>query len=421
MDDIMNLAKYSIGVGDRFGVEGAAQLRALQRAASEGVRVVPVWNKSNREHSIIGTRPEDTRRAADAAVKACGWTDPYYLDADHIGLATVDEYVEPCDFFTIDVADFIGKPVNGPAAQAFVGSMERFKGLLNIRGMRGPVRVTGELLTAVAQKYLAAISEAGKVYRRIAERKGSGNFVTEISLDEADRPQSPAELFFILAAVAREKIPVQTIAPKFTGEFLKGIDYVGDPATFNGEFRDDLAVIAHAVAAFGLPSSLKLSVHTGSDKFTLYPLIRQAVEDFDAGLHVKTAGTTWLEEMIGLAASDGEALQLAKDIYTDAFTRYEELCRPYVPVIRIDRTRLPAPREVGAWDARQFVETLRHDPTCPRYNIHFRQFVHVSFRVAAEMDGRWTHMLQACRAVIEQNVTMNIYDRHVKPLFAGLR
>ena len=65
MDDIMNLPKYSIGVGDRFGLEGAAQLRALQRAASEGVRVVPVWNKSNREHSIIGTRPEDTRRAAE--------------------------------------------------------------------------------------------------------------------------------------------------------------------------------------------------------------------------------------------------------------------------------------------------------------------------------------------------------------------
>src|SRR3972149_11286007 len=106
----MELEKYSIGVGDRFGMEGEAQVRALQEAEAMGVRVVPVWNKSNREHSIIGTNPQDARKEAEEAVQRCGWKHPYYVDADHIGLATVDRFLESSDFFTIDVADYIGKP-----------------------------------------------------------------------------------------------------------------------------------------------------------------------------------------------------------------------------------------------------------------------------------------------------------------------
>src|SRR5262249_6529158 len=140
----------------------------------------------------------------------------------------------------------------------------------------------------------------GRTYRHVAAAKGEGNFVTEVSVDEATEPQLPFELYFILGAIAREKIPVQTIAPKFSGKFLKGIDYVGDVATFEREFQADLCVVAHAVSVFGLPRSLKISVHTGSDKFSLYPVIRRAIKQSGAGLHLKTAGTTWLEEVIGV-------------------------------------------------------------------------------------------------------------------------
>ncbi|MFX9150233.1 tagaturonate epimerase family protein, partial [Acinetobacter baumannii] len=85
--------------------------------------------------------------------------------------------------------------------------------------------------------------------------------------------------------LAAEGIPLQTIAPKFTGRFNKGVDYVGDVRQFEKEFNDDLAVIAFAVKAFGLPASLKLSVHSGSDKFSIYPAIRKALRRIDAGVH----------------------------------------------------------------------------------------------------------------------------------------
>ncbi len=415
----MELEKYSMGLGDRFGFEGAAQLRALQKAETLGVHIVPVWNKSNREHSIIGTSPEDTRREADAAVKTCKWTGSHYVDADHIGLTTVDRFLASSNFFTIDVADYIGKQAEPEHVVAFAKAMSGFAGALHIPDMAGPVMVTDGLLVDIALKYLYAVEEAGKVYRHIEGKKGKGSFVAEVSLDEANSPQTPAELFFILAAIAREGIPVQTIAPKFTGSFLKGIDYVGDARRFAEEFEDDLAVIAFAVKTFGLPGNLKLSVHSGSDKFSLYPAIYRAIEKFNAGLHLKTAGTTWLEEVTGLAASDGDGLQLAKEVYAEAFRRYDELVRPYLTVIDIDRQQLPDPAQVASWNADTFVEAIQHDQSCKNYNLHFRQLVHVGYKVAAEMNGRFTGLLERCRSAIEPRVTANIFNRHVQPLFLG--
>ena len=110
----MILGKYSIGIGDRFGHQGKAQLAALTKAKEAGVDITPVWNKSNREHGIIGTRPMEVRREADQAVKACGWKAPYFVDADHIGLSNVDGFIEASDFFTLDVADYIGRSAPGP-------------------------------------------------------------------------------------------------------------------------------------------------------------------------------------------------------------------------------------------------------------------------------------------------------------------
>lgn len=416
---MMLLEKYSLGVGDRFGYEGRAQLRALMIARDQGVRIAPVWNKSNREHALIGTSPEDTRRRAAEAVEACGWQDPYYVDADHIGLATVDRFMAACDFFTIDIADHIGRPAPAASVSDFIEASTRYLGPLHLRESEDVLELTKASLMNVAQKYLAAVEEAGRVYRRIAGKKGEANFIAEISLDEAAVPQTPIDLFFILAAVSREKMAIQTIAPRFSGAFLKGIDYEGDRHRFAREFENALAVVEFAKLTFDLPANLKLSIHSGSDKFSLYPIMHRAMAKAGAWIHLKTAGTTWLEEVIGLAASGGDGLQLAKDVYAGALARIEELVRPYLAVVGIDRARLPSAKDVNAWDAREYVETLRHDPSCPRFNPHVRQLVHIGYQIAAEMGSRFTDLLQRHREIIESQVTENLLRRHIGPLFLG--
>ena len=415
----MHLPKYTMGIGDRFAHQGEAQLAAFVEAKRMGVDVAPVWNKSHREHLIVHSEPQSVRREVDAAVEALDWHGPYFVDADHIGLKTVGGFLPSSDFFTIDVADYIGKPADESDIRSFVSDHRRLAGSLRVPGIERPLDVTESRIDSIARKYLFAAKEAGKIYRHIESAKGKGNFVTEVSMDETDQPQALLELLFILAALAREGVPVQTIAPKFTGRFNKGVDYVGDIAQFEKEFNDDLAVIAFAVRTFGLPVELKLSVHSGSDKFSIYAAIRRALYKHNAGLHIKTAGTTWLEELIGLAEAGGDGLKIAKDIYAQAFGRFDELCAPYAAVIDIKRNKLPAPDEVGAWNGKQYAATLRHDPNNPQYNPNFRQLLHVGYKVAAQMGNRYTDALDKYQSVIARNVTENIFERHLKPVFIG--
>jgi len=413
----MKLAKYSFGVGDRFGHQGKAQLAAIIKARASGIDITPVWNKSHREHTIIGTNPADVRAEADAAVKSLGWDGAYFVDADHIGLKNVDLFMQSSDFFTLDVADFIGQAASEAEQAAFVSKYSKYVGALSIPGIAEPLQISEEQIKDIAGKTLVAVKEAGKIYQHISSVKGKGNFITEVSMDETEKPQTPVEMLFILAAIADEGIPAQTIAPKFTGRFNKGVDYVGDAGLFAKEFEDDLAVIAFAVKEFGLPQELKLSIHSGSDKFSIYGSINKALRKFDAGVHVKTAGTTWLEEIIGLAMAGGEALAIAARVYANALSRFDELCGPYATVIDIDRSKLPSPDEVSNWSGEQFADALRHDQSCERYNPSFRQLVHVGYKIAAELGADYTNALEKYETVIAENVTQNIYVRHIKPIF----
>ncbi len=413
----MQLGKFSLGIGDRFSHQGVAQLRGVLKANERGLDISPVWNKSNREHIYVHSHPADVRKEADAAVAALGYTGKYFVDADHINLNTVAPFVETADFFTLDVAAFIGKESADADVKAFVDSCSKYMGQLNIPGIDHPIEVTETLLVKIAGKFLAATQQAADIYNFLKDKKGVGNFVTEVSMDEVESPQTPVDLFFILKMLADKGVPAQTIAPKFTGRFNKGVDYVGDVDQFAKEFEEDVLVIDYAVKEFGLPEELKLSVHSGSDKFTIYPIMAHIIKKYDKGLHVKTAGTTWLEEVIGLAVAGGEALEAAKAIYTNALGRKDELCAPYADVIDIDDTRLPTPEEVAAWSGEKFANTLRHIPGHPDYNPNFRQLIHVGYKVASEMGAGYTDLLKKYADVIGSCVEENIYDRHLKRLF----
>ena len=417
MSNLLKISKYTLGVGDRFAHQASAQLQACILAAEQGVEICPTWNKSNREHNIIGSEPTSVRAAADAAVQAAGWNKPYYVDADHIGLKTVDRFMAVSDFFTIDVADYIGQPAEASAVKAFADRHPELTGQVQIVGIDRPFDISRAEVERIAGKYLLAAQEAGKVYQHISPQKNGTAFVTEVSMDETDSPQTPPELLVILAAIADEKIPIQTIAPKFTGRFNKGVDYVGDLAQFEKEFNDDLCVIAHAIQRYGLPETLKLSVHSGSDKFSIYPAIARALKKHGCGVHVKTAGTTWLEEVIGLAEHGGDGLKLAQEIYAEALAHIDELCAPYATVINIDRAKLPTAAEVNGWTSDQYVRALRHNQADPLFNVSLRQLLHVGFKVAAKMGPRYLKLLEECETSVARNVTGNLFDRHIKPLF----
>jgi len=414
----MKLEKYSFGVGDRFGHQGKAQLDAIIKAKQNGLDIAPVWNKSHREHTIIGTGPCDVRAEADAAVKELGWAGSYYVDADHINLDNVDMFIESSNFFTLDVADFTGKRASQNDIDAFVDKYRKYAGSLQIEGIENEFDITVEQIEHIAMKYLKAVQEAARIYRHIESIKGVGNFITEVSMDETDQPQTPVEMLFILAAIADEKIPAQTIAPKFTGRFNKGVDYVGDVLQFEKEFNQDVAVIDFAVKEFGLPDNLKLSVHSGSDKFSIYAAINKAFKKFDAGVHLKTAGTTWLEELIGLSQAGGDGLEIAKDIYRKSLAKFDELCAPYATVIDIDKSRLPSSVDIEKWNGQAFADALRHDQTCGSYNPDLRQLLHVGYKIAAQMDDRYLDALKAYEETIAQNVMENIYERHILPVFS---
>jgi hypothetical protein len=411
------LGKYSFGVGDRFAHQAVAQLSTFQKAREHEVEITPVWNKSYREHKIISSEPRETQEQARLAIEKLKWTSPYFVDADHVTFESVDFFLDSSDFFTLDVADYIGKSTVAENIHSFIEKHKRYVGELQIPGISENFSIDINRLEQIAKSYLKAIEEAGKTYRKIQASKGSDRFVVEVSMDETDNPQSPLEIFFILSGLAGEKIPVETIAPKFSGRFNKGVDYVGDLELFRKEFEQDLAVIKYAIKEFSLPEGLKLSVHSGSDKFSLYPIIREVIRSHDAGLHIKTAGTTWLEELIGLALAGGEGLDIAKKIYYQSLQRFDELCGPYATVIDINKHNLPSEDDVNSWDGPSYANALRHDQSCPDYNPDLRQLLHVGYKVAAEMKETYYPALEKYVDTIAEQVSVNIYERHMKPLF----
>ena len=412
----MTIGRYSLGAGDRFGKEGIAQVAAFERIKQDGVDVDIVWNKSNREHTITGTSPADQRRNADEAVKATGWTGQYFVDADHRA-GQPDWFIAHCDFFTIDVTDCIGRPTTPEATQEFwprpSSCAATWRSPDWTTRSRSPTRCcrpspTG---TCSASRRPAHLRPHQGQRRKPAARRGLDGRVA--------RTAGSAELLVILFAIAEANIPIDTVAVKFVGRFNKGVDYVGDVDEFLAEFRADVAVIKYASKAFGLKPTLKISVHTGSDKFSLYPGMGRIVRDLDAGIHLKTAGTTWLEELIGLAEGGGEGLAIAKEVYRTAHGKYDELAAPYADVIAIAPEELPSPDEVDGWDSERFVAALRHDQSNPNYDPQLRQLMHVGFKIAVAMGPRYLEALDTHRAEVERNVTENLYERHMKPLFLG--
>ncbi|TDN95453.1 tagaturonate epimerase [Salegentibacter sp. 24] len=409
------LGTYSLGTGDRFGKEGKAQLMAVLKARESGVEVTPVWNKSHREHKTVGSKPHFVKDEADAAVKSLNYSGKYFVDADHINLNIIDEYLPVSNFFTIDVADYIGKSATGKEKDEFLKFIAKFQKEVNIPGVSNKFEISETALNKILNTFLFAANKASKVYKYINKNK-SEEFVLEISMDEVENPQTPVALFFVLAAFAFYEIPVNTIAPKFTGRFNKGIDYEGDLDKFAKEFEEDLLVLDFVKKEFGLPRNLKLSIHSGSDKFSIYPIMNRLIKKHKAGLHLKTAGTTWLEEINVIAEIGEDGFEFALSIYEKALVRFDELTSPYPEVLDIDISKLPKVIELKNAGRAKMSKALRHNLEEKDYNPHFRQLMHCAYKVAAESED-FVRLLDKYRKPIEEAVTNNLYQKHIKLVF----
>ncbi|SFC46169.1 tagaturonate epimerase [Zunongwangia mangrovi] len=409
------LGRFSFGTGDRFGKEGKAQLNAILKIQEDGIPVTPVWNKSNREHETVNTKPKSVLEEAKNAIKALNFTQDYFIDADHIDRDTVDPFLENSNFFTIDVAKFIGEQSISEDIVGFKKFFQQYLSSFNIEGIDAKIDISEADFKEMTKTFLFAMKKASEVYFYIKSKKEE-RFFTEVSIDEVENPQTPTELFFVLAALTFYKVPVNTIAPKFTGNFYKGIDYEGDLDQFSKEFEDDLCVLKFVKSEFDMPKELKLSVHSGSDKFSIYPIINKLIKKHDSGLHVKTAGTTWLEEAIGLAESGEEAFKFIQNLYNEALDRYEELTENYTEVLNIKKEKLP--QKSAFENGAAFASALRHDQKNENYNPHFRQLMHCAYKIAGEKDEFYS-LLDSCRDKIEENVTLNLYERHLKVLYSS--
>src|SRR5450755_1443497 len=176
---MLTLEKFSLGVGDRFAHQAKAQLQACVLAAAQGVTVIPVWNKSNREHGIVGSEPASVRAAADEAVRQAGWKQAYHVDADHINLGTVDRFIDASDFYTLDVAAAIGQAAEADGVDAFVVRHPELEGTVNILGIDRPFVLDRNGIVQIARKYLGAVQQAGAIYRHVHEKRAGREFITE--------------------------------------------------------------------------------------------------------------------------------------------------------------------------------------------------------------------------------------------------
>ena len=412
-----SIPRFTFGSGDRFGHQGKAQLKAVLDARATGIDIAPVWNKSKREHHYIGTVPRSLRIEADEAVEALGYDGPYFVDADHININTVDEFLECSDFFTLDVAENLGHPpADADTAERYRSALLKL-GEVRLYESADALVFDENTADAIVNGYGGSVEAAKKLYERIAAARPDGDFVIEVSRDETETPQGPRELLGILCMVAEEKIPAQTIAPKFTGRFNKGVDYVGNLDRFRAEFEADILAVSYAVSRLGLPEGLKLSVHSGSDKFSIYPVIRELVAKHSAGLHLKTAGTTWLEEVAGLAEAGGEALEFVRNLYIQALEQIDALAGPYASVLDIDTEQLPSAEEATLWDSAQVVAMVAHEQGEPRYNPSLRQLFHVAYKLAADAGDEFTTLLEKYAPIVNRRVYDNLYRKHIQKVF----
>jgi hypothetical protein len=356
--------RTSFGFGDRLGLATPGHLAAVR-----GTTFAPIFaQQSVRENMRTGRTPQQVMDEAKRAVEAAQWDLPWGADADH--LKTVDDlplFVEAgYTFFTVDPGEFVDNAADTDALnvlrQKSAGfdwdelstiyldpDVERSWGSF----AKSPQGEPETLLRAIA-KYGKAIQHAVVMFRRLSDLKEEFDF--EVSVDETDAPTTPLEHFFIASELRRLGVRFTSLAPRFIGRFEKGVDYIGDLDELDAELEKHAAVTTYV-------GGYKLSLHSGSDKFSMYPLL---AKHWGERIHVKTAGTSYLE-----------ALRVLAKFTPDLFLKIFSLgCERY----EIDKRTYHVSADLGRLPPADDLPSLLDD-------FHARQMLHVTFGSALAQFG----------------------------------
>ena len=357
----------SAGLGDRLGIATPGHLMALRHA----VGIAPVLaQQSIREMERTQRTARDVMDAATWGVFQEGWREGYGADADHLKTVADIDYcsAEGYVWYTFDPRDHVDNdaeidalaalkikyealPWNdlgtspGVTREQFVGKTWDLGGLV--------LRMNEEDLLRAACKYGKAIAHLTAMYRHLAAGMGDRPFEVEVSVDETDTPTKAAEHFYIATELRRLGVQWTSLAPRYIGAFEKGVDYIGDLALFEETFAEHVA-IAKALGPY------KLSLHSGSDKFSIYPIAARVAGDL---VHLKTAGTSYLEALRAVARVDPA---LFREILAFAIDHYE-----------VDKASYHVSAQVGKMIAPQTISDVGLPEVLDQFDT--RQALHVTF------------------------------------------
>lgn len=394
----------SVGFGDRLGVATPGHVRALRTADPTG-SLRPVFaQQSIREMTRTGRSPDEVLTDATWGAFAAGWSGGVGADADHLKtFEDVDRCAEAgFSMFTFDPGD----RVDDDAATASTAELDakldtlpwsdlrtsradmrrRYEGRSTDVGSFS-VRLDGETLSRAAAKYGAALAHAARMHRHLA---GLGvPFEIEMSVDETGTPTSVEEHVFLALELRRLEVPLVSLAPRFVGRFEKGIDFRGSLT----ELEETLHRHAGVARVLG---PYKLSLHSGSDKFSVYPLIAEAT---DGLVHLKTAGTSYLE---ALRVASLHAPTLFRDVLSLARERFSRDRASYH--ISAELASVPASEDLR--DDR-LPDLLEDDDA--------RQVLHVTFGSALDLHRREILNLLADHREAHEEALERHFVRHLQP------
>lgn len=316
--------RKSVGCGDRLGLATPGHIRAIRKGS-----MAPIFaQQSIREMTRTQRTPDQVMDSATWGVFQEGWREGYGADADH--LKTTEDVDHCVDagfvFYTVDPGDHVDNAADNDDAAALRQKIEALpwddleaspddlrRRYLDRKFDLGDfaVNLSEEELLRAAAKYGRAVAHTVRMYRHLADRMGQQTFELEMSVDETETPTTIPEHYFVASELKRLSVQWVSLAPRYIGRFEKGVDYIGDLDAFEADFARHVS-IARAVGPY------KLSLHSGSDKFSIYPVAARVAGDL---VHLKTAGTSYLEALRAIAGIDPD---LFREILAFAFERYDE-------------------------------------------------------------------------------------------------